>query len=637
VSEASRELQNRDLVIAELDVLRARLRGADVEDAVARLAERRSSFDGRSTLDDVAAGFGLTEFERAIVLMAAGPDLVAAVGDELVDRTNSGRPTFGLALALVPDAHWSALAPLGPLRWWELVRLLDPTAVTSSALVVDERILHQIAGVGQLDAGLSSISQRLDVLAWMPPTLGVLADSVVEAWQRGGLAFVHGPQQGNIRGVLAAAADSVGLVVREVAAADLPTTAHERARILRRMERETVLAGCAWAINVADSTTDESAGLVRGLAAADAPFALVSTTADGHLSPDTASITVPRLAVAERREAYASALRRHGVEIDRALVDSASGVFDLPIETIDLVARDVSDAVPLWHACRVRQRPALGALAAVRTPRATWDDLVLPLPQLEQLHALVAAVRHRAKVLDEWGFARHRDRGLGSTALFSGPSGTGKTLAAEVIATDLDLDLVHVDLSQVVSKYIGETEKQLRRLFDAAEDGGVVLLFDEADTLFGKRSEVRDSHDRYANLEVGYLLQRIESFDGLAILTTNARSALDQAFTRRLSTIVSFPYPDRRAREAMWRRAFPDDAPLDVVAASELAVADLAGGGIAAAALQASYLAASDGTPIRTHHIETATRWELAKSGRSTTFRREVRRSPRHADVDGVT
>ena len=170
---------------------------------------------------------------------------------------------------------------------------------------------------------------------------------------------------------------------------------------------------------------------------------------------------------------------------------------------------------------------------------------MLPPQQLDQLHALVAAVRHRALVLHDWGFAERSTRGLGTTALFTGPSGTGKTLAAEVIAHELGLDLVVIDLSQVVSKYIGETEKHLRRVFDAAEDGAAVLLFDEADTLFGKRSEVRDSHDRYANLEVGYLLQRMESFRGLAILTTNARSTLDQAFTRRLRTIVTFPLPRR--------------------------------------------------------------------------------------------
>ena len=244
---------------------------------------------------------------------------------------------------------------------------------------------------------------------------------------------------------------------------------------------------------------------------------------------------------------------------------------------------------------------------------------MLPPQQLDQLHALVAAVRHRALVLHDWGFAERSTRGLGTTALFTGPSGTGKTLAAEVIAHELGLDLVVIDLSQVVSKYIGETEKHLRRVFDAAEDGAAVLLFDEADTLFGKRSEVRDSHDRYANLEVGYLLQRMESFRGLAILTTNARSTLDQAFTRRLRTIVTFPYPDVAAREALWRGAFPEQTPVRGLDPAALAAVDLPGGGITAIALGAAYLAAAQDSPIEPQHVRTATRWELAKTGHGST------------------
>jgi hypothetical protein len=213
---------------------------------------------------------------------------------------------------------------------------------------------------------------------------------------------------------------------------------------------------------------------------------------------------------------------------------------------------------------------------------------------------------------------RRSARGLGTTALFVGPSGTGKTMAAEVIARDLGLDLVVVDLSQVLSKYIGEAEKNLRGVFDVADDGASVLLLVEADTLFGKRTEVRGSHDRYANLEVGYLLQRMERFRSLAILTTNARSALDQAFLRRLRAIVSFPYPDRSAREALWRTAFPPDTATTGLDPRLLAAVDLPGGGITAAALTAARLGAEAGA-VGAHDVDTATRWELAESSRTTT------------------
>jgi len=219
-------------------------------------------------------------------------------------------------------------------------------------------------------------------------------------------------------------------------------------------------------------------------------------------------------------------------------------------------------------------------------------------------------------VLDDWGFAERSSRGLGTTSLFAGASGTGKTFAAEVIAHDLDLDLLHVDLSQVMSKYIGETEKNLSSVFDAAEQGSAVLLFDEADTLFGRRSEVKDSHDRYANLEVGYLLQRMEEFRGLAILTTNARGALDPAFLRRLHAVVTFPYPDLAARARLWRTAFPPGTPTADVDLDALAQADVPGGSIAAAALTAAYLAAGQGSQVTTAHVRQALGWELAKSGR---------------------
>jgi SpoVK/Ycf46/Vps4 family AAA+-type ATPase len=203
--------------------------------------------------------------------------------------------------------------------------------------------------------------------------------------------------------------------------------------------------------------------------------------------------------------------------------------------------------------------------------------------------------------------------GLGISALFAGPSGTGKTLAAEVIAGVLGLDLYRIDLSQVVSKYIGETEKNLRRVFDAAEEGGAVLLFDEADALFGKRSEVKDSHDRYANIEVSYLLQRMEQYRGLAVLTTNLRDSLDDAFLRRLRFIVSFPFPDAVQRAGIWRRAFPPATPTEGLDPERLATLEVAGGTIRNIALAAAFLAADEDAPVRMGHLLRAARGEYEK------------------------
>jgi SpoVK/Ycf46/Vps4 family AAA+-type ATPase len=246
-------------------------------------------------------------------------------------------------------------------------------------------------------------------------------------------------------------------------------------------------------------------------------------------------------------------------------------------------------------------------------PAAGWDDLVLPQPQRAVLREMLGHARHRARVYGDWGFRTKGSRGLGIGALFSGPSGTGKTMAAEVLAGELKLDLYRIDLSSVVSKYIGETEKNLRRVFDAAEDGGTILLFDEADALFGKRSEVKDSHDRYANIEVGYLLQRMEAYRGIAILTTNLKSALDPAFLRRLRFVVQFPFPDPAARAEIWRRIFPATAPIADLEPETLARLNVTGGSIRNIALGSAFLAAAASDEIRMTHLLQAARSEYAK------------------------
>jgi ATPase family associated with various cellular activities (AAA) len=267
----------------------------------------------------------------------------------------------------------------------------------------------------------------------------------------------------------------------------------------------------------------------------------------------------------------------------------------------------------LWDACRVQARPRLEGLAQRIEPAATWDDLILPDSQKQVLSQIALHVRQRTKVYQTWGFGSKGSRGLGISALFAGASGTGKTMAAEVLAKELRLDLYRIDLSQVVSKYIGETEKNLRRVFDAAEEGAAVLLFDEADALFGKRSEVKDSHDRYANIEVSYLLQRMEAYRGLAVLTTNRKSALDQAFLRRIRFVMEFPFPEAAQRAEIWRRVFPEATPTDGLRIDRLSRLHATGGHIRNIAMGAAFLAADAGEPVRMSHLLHSARSEFAK------------------------
>ncbi len=239
----------------------------------------------------------------------------------------------------------------------------------------------------------------------------------------------------------------------------------------------------------------------------------------------------------------------------------------------------------------------------------------MPEGEMRQLRQIADQVEGRSRVYDEWGFRVKMNRGLGISVLFAGESGTGKTMAAEVIANHLRLNLYRIDLSAVVSKYIGETEKNLRRLFDGAEDGGAILFFDEADALFGRRSEIKDSHDRYANIEINYLLQRMEAYAGLAILATNLKSALDQAVLRRLRFIVNFPFPTQEERLRIWQRVFPPQTPVNGLDYDHLARLNLTGGNIHNIALSAAFLAAKDGGRVSMPQVLEAARYEIRKMG----------------------
>jgi SpoVK/Ycf46/Vps4 family AAA+-type ATPase len=281
--------------------------------------------------------------------------------------------------------------------------------------------------------------------------------------------------------------------------------------------------------------------------------------------------------------------------------------------TVELVQRAARDLVPTPVPPGVRRiEPTYG-----------WDDIVLADQSRQLLRAIPMHVLQAGRVLEEWGFARRVPYGQGVAALFSGPSGTGKTMAAQIIARELGVDLLQVDLSKTISKYIGETEKNLDRIFEAAEQAGAVLLFDEADAIFGKRTEIKDAHDRYANVEVAYLLQRMESFRGLAILTTNFKQNIDSAFVRRLRFVVNFVLPNASERHRIWRKAFPGGAPLapDVDVSFLARRLQIPGGSIQNIALHAAFLAAADGGPIGSVHLLAATRLELVKIGMLTAER----------------
>lgn len=587
-------------------------------------------------LDALRRAFSLSRFECEVLLLCAGVELdgafpalcAAAQGD--LRRT---APTFGLALAALPDAHWSALAPDGALRRWRLVDVGDGPMLTASPLRLDERILHFLVGLSYLDDRLAGLVEPATTPARLPESYRGLADRIAACWSAeaasGGWPVVElcGPENAAKRGIAATACAALGLKPYTLSAGAVPAAPPERETVTRLWQREAVLSGAALLLDAEDGEMPDGGQSARAFVERlGGPTVIATRDRLPIRSRPLLYLDVPPLSADEQRSLWRVALHEYGPALN-GQVDTLVTHFDLGLGDIEAASRQALHALPiggavetlqalppiLWEACRAQARPRLDDLAQQIEPVADWDDLVLPRAQRQLLTDVVAHVRQRSTVYEAWGLGQQGQRGLGISALFAGPSGTGKTMAAEVLGRTLDLDVWRVDLSAVVSKYIGDTERRLRRVFDAAESGGVILLFDEADALFGRRSEVKDSHDRYANIEVSYLLQRMEAYRGLAILTTNLKPALDPAFLRRIRFVVEFPFPDAAQRAEIWRRAFPPATPTDGLDVEKLARLSVTGGNIRNIALNAAFLAADAGQPVRMAHLLRAARVECAK------------------------
>jgi hypothetical protein len=527
----------------------------------------------------------------------------------------------------LPGAHWSALVPAAPLRYWRLIEVGAGETLTTSKLNVDERILHYLAGVPYLDDRLRGLVELVRASGELPPSHRAVVRKIADLWSQTSREWdrdrieLCGAEQVSKRDIAASACATLGIQLHAIRATDIPIAASEREALGRLWEREAVLGGSALLVDCEDlDGTENIRPALSFMEAVNGLIIVISREPLHSRERPAIRLYVHRPDSAEQRSLWRHSLGPMAQELN-GWVEALVAQFDLSPTSIRAASAEVlgtrvgdgRQETALWEACRVQARPRLDDLAQRIEPAAGWGDLVLPGSQRQMLRDIAAQVRQRTRVYELWGFAARSSRGLGISALFAGDSGTGKTMAAEVLADELQLDLYRIDLSSVVSKYIGETERNLRRVFDAAEEGGAILLFDEADALFGKRSEVKDSHDRYANIEVSYLLQRMEAYRGLAILTTNMRSALDNAFLRRIRFAVQFPFPDVVQRAEIWRRIFPPDTPLEGLDVEKLARLNVAGGNIRNIALNAAFLAADAEEPVRMTHLMRAARGEYAK------------------------
>lgn len=580
----------------------------------------------------LAQRLGLSEFERHTLLLCIAMELGTGTGILCARaQRDSARPypTFALALALFDNPEWNVLSPECPLRYWRILEINQPGAqpLITSALRADERIVNYVKGLNYLDDRLAALMRPVVHPAEiaLPASQSEQAALIVEyAIARNDAADspviqLLGADSRSKHLVAGEAASRLGVTLYRLPAEALPTQASDLENLARLWQRETLLQPLALYLDCAhivrESPLAETAQRLLGHRLGLVFVDTRETWPD--MCRESLPIDIARPSAAEQRqiwiavvgEAYAEAVAR----ITSHFSFDAITIMEIAHATLALNPDASCLGEALWNACRQHARPALDRLAQPLEPKAAWDDLVLPAAEKDLLRKIADQIEHRGMVYGDWGFGSRMNRGLGISVLFAGESGTGKTMAAEVIAMELGLLLYRIDLSAVVSKYIGETEKNLRRLFDAAEDGGAILFFDEADALFGRRSEVKDSHDRYANIEVNYLLQRMESYRGLAILATNMKGALDTAFVRRLRFIINFPFPGPTERAAIWRKAFPPATPLGVIDWPRLGRLNLTGGSIHAIALNAAFFAAEAGTPVTMSLLLEAARIEFYK------------------------
>ncbi len=582
---------------------------------------------------------GLSRFEQQVLLLCTAMELdtlIAPLCAQAQQDLNKPYPTFALAMVLFEEPAWDILSPLRPLRYLRMIEITHSGVLplTVSPLRADEWIANCLKGLNYLDDRLSPFLSSFEMIdVPLPPSQQGVADAIlaqvqslssIHRWPVMQLTGIHSDSKQLVASGVAA---SLGLHLYRLSAEALPQLPSELETFARLWERNALLMPIALYIDAHEAEPGESTEtstpwtvpLNRFLARSSGLFFL--DTRD--VWPGIGETTVFDIFPPTPAEQLATWQEAIGPDAGDS-PDMLAGQFNINVLTIKQITRSITAGNPqdesalherLWKSCLSTTRPRLEALAQRIEAKATWEDIVLPAEATRLLHQIADQVRWRMKVYEEWGFNQKMNRGFGINALFAGESGTGKTMAAEVIANDLRLDLYRIDLSAVVSKYVGETEKNLRRLFDAAEKGGAILFFDEADSLFGKRSaEKKDAHDHYMNLEIDYLLQRMETYRGLAILATNMKNALDQAFMRRLRFIVSCPFPGPAERKTIWQKVFPAQTPKADLDFDRLARFNLAGGAIWSIAMNAAFLAAGSQPPeVTMPLILDAVRTELRK------------------------
>ena len=611
-------------------------------------------------LDALARRFDLSAFDIDALLICLAPEIdlrYERLYAYLQDDINRKRTSVDLVLNLLSSSFEAKLAsrqrfaPQAPLVKYGLLSLFDDPSQEQPPLLgkylkVDERVVSYLFESDEMDARLLPYAQAVtshahidDLL--LPADLKRRLISLTRDPSQPLVFYFQGPYGVGKQTAAEALCQELGrrlLVVDGARLINAEELAFETA--VRLILREALLQDAVlywdgfdrllsderlkWRI-VLLRALEEQPGLA--ILAGDSPW----EPADVFQARPFVRVEFPRPAYRERLSLWQVSLNGATPEDGEADLPALASKFRFSggqIRDAAATARNLARwrdpdggrviMDDLHAACRLQSNRKLAELARKITPHYTWNAIVLPADRMQQLREIVNQVKYRARVYEEWGFDRKLALGKGLNVLFAGPSGTGKTMAADIMAGELGLDLYKIDLSTIVSKYIGETEKNLALIFQEAENSNAILFFDEADALFGKRSEVHDSHDRYANIEISYLLQRMEEYDGVVILATNLHKNIDDAFVRRMHFTVEFPFPDARQRRRIWESIWPDDTPRDPDLDLDFAARrfEIAGGNIRNIAVAAAFLAAADGGCIDMDHLLHATQREYQKMGK---------------------
>ncbi len=605
-----------------------------------------------SRLANLQQTFGLSEFDLDVVAIALAPELdrrYERIYAYLQDDIRCKRPSIDLVLNLLCSTATDKLkqrthfAPDAALIRHGLLHLVPDSNQTKSTLLahelhLDEQIvrflLHQPGLAPSLAAFCQLVRSDVSLNEFLQAKVAGLSGLVQQNWQgqKPLRLYFQGSDRPSQRQVAEALANTLNA---PLLLANLATILNARVELeptLKRLFREAWLQKALLYLDELDvlqgrgqefsyqcllSLLGESQGIT--ILSGEQPMALKGLEPLGVVV-----VPFPMPEFGQRRSYWQQHLEAAGISLEETDINALADRFRLTsVQIADAIATacntfSTPKLADFFAAARAQSGHDLGTLARKVEPAYTWSDIVLPADPMALLKELCNQAKYRHVVYGEWGFGRRLSLGKGLNVLFSGLPGTGKTMAAEVIANELQLDLYKIDLSQIVSKYIGETEKNLERIFAAATRSNAILLFDEADALFGKRSEVQDAHDRYANIEIGYLLQKMEEYEGIAILTTNLRSNMDDAFVRRLRFVIDFPLPDEQERLCIWEQILPDQTPcspdLDFKVMARRF--EISGANIRNIALAAAFLAASDGGIVTMKHLIWATQREYQKMGR---------------------